>query len=133
MAKFNRFEDIDAWKKSRELDKAIFSTIESSIKFSKDYSLKDQILRSSGSTMDNIAEGFERGGKSEFVHFLSISKGSSGEFRSQLYRAFDRGYLSESDFERLKSETEAISGMLQGLMNYLNKSELKGVKFKDRV
>ena len=133
MATFNKFEDIDAWKKSRILDGVLFKTIETNLKFSKDYSLKDQMLRSSGSTMDNIAEGFERGGKAEFIHFLSISKGSSGELRSQLYRALDRGYLSESEFEKLKAEAENISGMLQGLMNYLNKSELKGVKFKNRI
>ena len=65
--------------------------------FSKDFDLKRQILRSAGSIMDNIAEGFERGGKGEFIQFLSISKGSAGELRSQVHRAADRKYLTNEE------------------------------------
>ena len=129
MGTFKKFEDIESWKRSRDLDKKLFSLIKNSALL-KDYSLKDQMLRSSGSIMDNIAEGFERGGKAEFIHFLSISKGSCGELRSQLYRAFDRNYFSENDFNNLKTEAIEISSIIQGLMTYLINSDIKGSKYK---
>jgi len=81
----SRFEELDIWKNARSLCKKIRDlSIHSGL--AKDYSLKDQILRSSGSVMDNIAEGYERDGKKEFIQFLYISKGSLGETRSQIYR-----------------------------------------------
>ncbi len=88
MATIKRFEDLEIWQDARELCKFINRLIERD-KFKYNFSLKDQISRSSGSIMDNIAEGFERGGNKEFVNFLTYSKGSTGEVRSQSYRAFD--------------------------------------------
>ncbi len=67
--------------------------------FFKDFGLRDQINRASGSIMDNIAEGFERGGRKEFIQFLSYAKGSSGEVKSQLYRALDRDTLMKKHFK----------------------------------
>ena len=90
-----RFADLEVWKNARELCKKI-KTISDSTALGKDFSLKDQILRSSGSCMDNIAEGFERDGNKEFINFLYISKGSIGETRSQVHRTFDFGW-KESD------------------------------------
>lgn len=131
MATIKRFEDLDAWKKARELSKKIFELTDKG-SFKQDFALINQINSSSGSAMDNIAEGFERGGRKEFLQFLSIAKGSAGETRSQLYRAFDKKYLDEKKFNELYGEVIDISKIISGLMEYLNKSEIKGSKFKDR-
>ncbi|MBL7860571.1 MAG: four helix bundle protein [Cyclobacteriaceae bacterium] len=129
MGKIDRFEDLDVWQKSRHLSQIVYSkTNEGS--FATDYSLKDQINRSTGSIMDNIAEGFEREGRKEFIQFLSFSKSSAGEVRSQLYRAKDRGHITNQEFESLLSQVETIGKMLGGFMNYLKKSEIKGLKYK---
>jgi len=127
--KINCFEDILVWQKSREFDKDVFKIIFSS-KIKNDFTLKDQLLRSTGSIMDNIAEGFERGGKKEFIHFLTISKGSCAEVKSQLYRALDRNYISQIEFDKLSINSEEILKMLGGFIEYLNQSQLDGVKFK---
>jgi four helix bundle protein len=89
--KIERFEDLEIWKDGRELCKYLFS-LTSRDPFNKDYKLRDQIMASSGSVMDNTTEGFEREGSKEFVQFLSMAKGSCGECRSQSYRAFDFQY-----------------------------------------
>ena len=94
MATIRRFEELEIWQNARVLCNSI-REISIDTGLSKDFALKNQILRSSGSVMDNIAEGFERDGKKEFLNFLYISKGSLGETRSQVYRAFDAGHITE--------------------------------------
>ena len=129
MATFKKFEDINAWQQARELTREIY-TVTSQGTFSKDFGLKDQIRRASVSIMSNIAEGFERSGTAEFSQFLATAKGSAGEVRSQLYVAFDQGYLSKEGFEALSSNATQISRMISGLMSYLRRSGAKGTKFK---
>lgn len=129
MATIKRFEDLEVWQKAREICK-IVSKLTKKSDFSRDFTLRDQIRSSSGSAMDNIAEGFERDGNKEFVQFLSISKGSIGETRSQAYRALDNEYISEEEFEILKNECLILSEKLGKFINYLKSSELKGNKYK---
>ena len=129
MATFNRFEDILAWQKARVLCKLINGyTLKEP--FLKDFKLIGQIKGSLGSVMDNIAEGFERGGNKEFIQFLFISKGSAGETRSQLYRALDNEYISEEEFQKAYKLAEEVSKLVAGLINHLKSSDIKGEKYK---
>ena len=129
MATIQDFEDLEIWQMSRNLCNNIFSIINST-PLKNDYKLKEQINGSSGSVMDNIAEGFERSRNKEFRQFLSISKGSCGETHSQLYRVFDRKYIDEKQFNMLKEQTIVIGNKIGSFINYLNKTEYKGNKYK---
>ncbi len=132
MATLKKFEDINAWQQARILSKNIYAI--TNIKpFTNDVDLKSQIRRASGSVMDNIAEGFDRGGRIEFIQFLGISKASAAEVRSQLYRAHDQNYITKEIFEELYKLSDDIGKMIGALMTYLNKSDIKGEKYKDRV
>ncbi len=128
MATISNFEDLDIWIMARELCKDVDEIIKNS-SLKNDYKLRDQINGSSGSIMDNIAEGFERNGKNEFRQFLSIAKGSCGETRSQLFRILDKSYINQEEFEKLKEKTNVLSRKISSFINYLNKSSYDGTKF----
>lgn len=129
MATLKNFEELEIWKLARELNRDIYIHIKLT---KKDPELQRQINRSASSIMDNIAEGFERNGTKEFIQFLSISKASCSELRSQLYRAFDRGYLNDKIFNRLAQKTILQNNKIGGLIGYLKRSGHQGTKFKGR-
>ncbi len=114
MGKVERFEDLIAWQKARVLATDIYQVTRQG-DFAKDFGLRDQIQRAAVSTMSNIAEGFERGGRGEFHQFLKIAKASCAEVRSQLYIALDIGYLSEAEFETLIEKAEEVGRIIGGL------------------
>ena len=129
MATIKSFEDIESWKKARELCKLLGQLIDDG-KFKNCYRLINQIEGSSGSIMDNIAEGFERGTRAEFIQFLGYAKGSCGEVRSQLYWAFDRNFITEEEFEDFKILVLQTSGLIQNFISYLQNSEVAGIRKK---
>jgi four helix bundle protein len=131
MSTIKRFEDMELWQKARLIENKVFQLIQSG-PLSKDYATRDQMNRAVGSIMDNIAEGFGRGSRLEFIQFLTISRGSASELQSQLFRCLDRKYISKVQFDELMKNINEIGKMLTGFINYLNKTSIKGNKFKSR-
>jgi len=131
MATIQRFEDLEVWQLARELALDIYNET-LNLPFTKDFELVGQIRKASGSAMDNIAEGFERGGKKEFIQFLGIAKGSAGEVRSQLYRVLDSKHITQEKFDVLFNKLIILSKKLSSLITYLMNSEFKGFKFKEQ-
>ncbi len=131
MATITRFEEMDIWKEARRLSLIIFQYSHKEL-FARDFRFKDQIRAAAGSIMDNIAEGFERSSRLEFVNFLSFAKGSCGEVKPQLHRAKDQLYISEEEFLETYQGFDKLASNIAGFISYLNQSELRGQKFKDR-
>jgi len=129
MGKIKRFEDIEAWKKARELTKEIYK-VSSASRFAKDFGLRDQIRRASVSIMLNIAEGFARKTDKEFAQFLVHSHGSAAEVQSALYVALDQKYITREQFEFLYSLAEEISKKIMNFTLYLTNS-LKGQRVEE--
>ena len=131
MGKILKFEDLEILRLAREICQYVEFLIQNT-NLKTNYSLKDQIDRSSGSIIDNIAEGFERNGNREFINFLSFSKGSCGELKSQLYRALDKKLISQNEFENLAVKIELVKNKIGAFMKYLNSTEIKGLKFNNK-
>jgi len=132
MATIQSFEEIESWKKAREICRILGKYVDEG-RFKNSYRLIHQIEDSSGSIMDNIAEGFERGTKGEFITFLGYAKGSCGELRSQLYRSMDRKFILQEEFNMLQELALQISGLLQNFISYLQKTEIQGIRKKSEV
>ncbi len=129
MGTFKKFEEIGAWELARVLSKDIYIASGKSIG-SRDFALQDQIRRSAVSIMANIAEGFERSGTKEFIHFLSMAKGSAGELKSHLYVAHDLGYFDKAVFLKLYDQASIIGSKIGGLIQYLRRTAIRGSKFR---
>lgn len=122
MARIDRFDDIQAWQKAREVSAAIYKLCQVG-DLAKDFGLRDQIRRTAVSVQSNIAEGYGREGNKEFKHFLRIAKGSACEFRSQLYNLLDAEYIDNITFEKLYQQSEEIERLIGGFINYLKSRE----------
>lgn len=119
MATVKQFEDLKVWQEARRLVDAVYNT--SKVRaFARDLALREQIRRAAVSTMSNIAEGFERGSRKEFIQFLNIAKGSNGEVRSQLYVALDQKYIADSQFNALRKSCTSLSRRLASFIRYLD-------------
>lgn len=129
MAVISTFEEMEIWQLARQQANELYQIYIQGI-FSKDYELRNQLNASSGSVMDNIAEGFERSGNKEFFNFLVIAKGSNGEVRSQLYRALDRKYISKEIFEQKLEQNKILSAKIANFLKYLKSSDRKGFRYE---
>lgn len=129
MSTIHYFEDLEIWKLARKICWKIYDHTRRD-PLRRDFAMVDQLRRSSGSIMDNIAEGFERNGSKEFIYFLSISKASCGECRAQVYRALDQNYMTDEDFNELHELLTRESRKIYSLIVYLKKSNNPGEKYK---
>ncbi len=124
MAGVNRFEDLVAWQKARVLTRTIYE-ITRQERFARDFGLSSQIQRAAVSIMSNIAEGFERENPGEFHQFLVIARASCAEVRSQLYVAYDIGYLDKAEFDLLMEQAQEVGKIITGLKGYVARQKRK--------
>ena len=127
--KVERFEDLVIWQQARRLSKEVYEITRLG-DFRFDSRFVQQIRAAAGSVMDNIAEGFERDGNKEFIQFLYVAKGSCGEVRSQLYRAFDAGIINEETFTRMLNETLSLNKGILNFIKSLKSSAVTGTKYQ---
>ncbi|MBM4389212.1 MAG: four helix bundle protein [Deltaproteobacteria bacterium] len=128
MASIQKFEDLICWQKARELANFVFDITDNPA--FKDFDLKRQIRRAAVSPMSNIAEGFDRGTRNEFVDALFIAKGEVGEVRSQLYISHDRRYIDISKFQHGLKLCDECSRLLQSFSEKLKGGSRRGIQFK---
>ena len=123
--RIERFEQIEAWKEAKVLCAMLYQSTRQT-NFAKDYALRDQVLRAALSVMANIAEGFERRSRNEFVRFLLIASGSASEIKSHLYVALDQKYLSEKQFDEIYEQATRVGKMISKFVAYLKPPVNKG-------
>ncbi len=121
MAKITRFEDLQSWQKARQFTNTIYD-LTGHLEFAKDFRLRDQIQSAAGSTMHNIAEGFDAGSDPEFIRFLKMARRSASEVQSQLYLALDRSYITEAERQRSDEMATEVKKLINGLISYLRTS-----------
>lgn len=129
MAKIGQYEELEVWQMGMNLCEKIYDLTNNS-DLAKDFSLRDQIRRSSISVPSNIAESFERNSEKQFIYFLIISKGSCGELRTQLNLANRLKYINENEYKFLNDSCLSISKQLSGFINYLKTRDKKIDKVK---
>jgi len=120
MPKIERFEDLHSWQKARELTNLIYHLTGRGA-FAKDYELRNQIRRAAGSSMHNIAEGFDAGSNLEFIRFLKFARRSASEVQSQLYLALDQNYISIDDLKKAYDLATEVKRLINGMIGYLRK------------
>lgn len=125
--KVERFEDLRAWQKARELTNEVYRLSRNG---RMDHGLKDQMQRAAVSVMANVAEGFERGSREELVQFLYIARASCGEVRSHLYVASDQGFIDAGEFQRVSALASHVSSLIYRFIESLKTSGIRGQKFK---
>ena len=132
MATIKRFEDVEAWKRGRELTAALYRATNTRL-FERDYALRNQMRRAAVSILSNVAEGFDRNGVGELRQFLAQAKGSTTKLQAQLYVALDVGYLDQQTFDDLHRQTRDDQNLLGGFLRYLSTSTLRGSKYPKPV
>lgn len=123
MARIARFEDLKSWQKARQLANMIYDFSETGT-FSKDFELRNQICSAAGSSMHNIAEGYDSGTDAEFIRFLKIARRSASEVQSELYLALDRQYITELQRQTAYDQATEVKRLINGLIAYLRKQQL---------
>ena len=120
MPAIKRFEELDSWKKARQLTREIYKITRQGA-LCKDFGLRNQIQRASVSIMSNIAEGFGYNSDRQFAHYLDISRASACEVHSLLYVVLDAGYIDDDTFKQLYNFTEEVLYLIAGFQRYLKK------------
>ena len=126
----NDFEELTIYQNSRKLAKQVYEITRTG-EFKYDTRFVQQIRASSGSISDNIAEGFERQGNKEFIQFLYIAKGSCGEFRSQINRAFDAGFISQETYNQMYNDCKKLGAGILNFIKSIKGFESKGSKYSE--
>lgn len=120
MTKLQRFEELKSWQKARELTNMIYD-LSGDDGFSKDFELRNQIRSAAGSTMHNIAEGFDAGSDVELIRFLKYARRSASEVQSQLYLALDRKYITADQLQAAYTKADEVKKLINGFITYLRK------------
>ena len=132
MATIEKLQDIEVWRLARTLACEIGELLKED-RFKNEFGIIQQMKNSSGSLMDNIAEGFGRGSKNEFINSLSYSKGSAEELKSQLFRCFDLHLIETDKLNQLETKIDVLIKKIASFIHYLNSTEVKGQKFRNRI
>ena len=126
----NDFEELAIYQKSRELAKQVYAITRTG-EFKYDSRFVQQIRAAAGSISDNIAEGFERQGNKEFKNFLYIAKGSCGEVRSQINRAFDVGFISEETYRQMYEDCKRLGISINHMIGSIKDSDFRGTRYSE--